>query len=139
MTAFLIVCIFLFLLSIFSNAVFILNNYTEVKLGAVLGLLVFSGMVVWALTLLLQFHAAIAQFGFGTSLINWESWVQIPLAVLIQWWYNFNMENVFDQDLAPEDMRATIVEEIIEQPVTDNVSAEDFTVADESDIDWSTL
>lgn len=52
MTAFLIVCIFLFLLSIFSNAVFILNNYTEVKLGAVLGLLVFSGMVVWALNLL---------------------------------------------------------------------------------------
>lgn len=49
------------------------------------------------------------------------------------------MENIFDQDLAPEDMRATIVEEIIEQPVTDNVSAEDFTVADESDIDWSTL
>lgn len=49
------------------------------------------------------------------------------------------MENVFDQDATPEDVRVNIIEEITEQPAIEQVSAEDFTVADESDIDWSTL
>lgn len=49
------------------------------------------------------------------------------------------MENVFDQDMASEDVRANIVEEITEQPLDSNLSAEDFTVADESHIDWSRL
>jgi hypothetical protein len=52
MTAFLIVTIALFLVSIISNTVFILNNYTDSKSGAILGLVIFSGMIVWALTLL---------------------------------------------------------------------------------------
>lgn len=49
------------------------------------------------------------------------------------------MENVFDQDIASEEVINNIVEEITEQQVVEDVSAEDFTVADESDIDWSIL
>ena len=52
MTAFLIVCIVLFFISIVSNTVYVLNNYTENKAGAVLGLIVFSGMIAWAFSLL---------------------------------------------------------------------------------------
>lgn len=49
------------------------------------------------------------------------------------------MENVFDQDMSSDDIKNNIIEEITEQPMVEEVSAEDFTVADESDIDWSTL
>lgn len=49
------------------------------------------------------------------------------------------MENVFDQDASSEDVRNSIVEEITEQAVVESLSAEDYTVADESDIDWSVL
>lgn len=49
------------------------------------------------------------------------------------------MENVFDQDTSNEDVKNTIVEEITEQSATDGISPEDFTVADESDIEWSNL
>lgn len=49
------------------------------------------------------------------------------------------MENVFDQDISNEDIKNTIIEEITEQPSTDGISPEDFTVADESDIEWSKL
>jgi hypothetical protein len=48
------------------------------------------------------------------------------------------MDNILDQDVSPEDTRATIVEQITETPATE-ITAEDLTVADESGIDWSTL
>ena len=52
MTAFLIVSIVLFLISLLSNAAYIINAHTELKGGSILGLIVFSGMIVWALSLL---------------------------------------------------------------------------------------
>jgi len=52
MTAFIIVCIALFIISIVSNGLFILNNNTEFKAGALIGIIVFSGMTAWALSLL---------------------------------------------------------------------------------------
>ena len=53
MTAFLIICMILFLISIISNTAYILNNYTDHKLGSVIGLVIFTGMFVWALSILI--------------------------------------------------------------------------------------
>jgi hypothetical protein len=52
MTAFLIASIVLFFISLLSNIVYVLNNYTELKGGSVIGIVVFSGMIAWALSLL---------------------------------------------------------------------------------------
>ena len=49
------------------------------------------------------------------------------------------MENVFDQDVDSSEIKNKIIEEITEQPVVESLSAEDYTVADESEIDWSRL
>ena len=49
------------------------------------------------------------------------------------------MENVLDQESSTDEVKNKIIEEITEQPVAEDLTAEDFTVADESDIDWSTL
>lgn len=54
-------------------------------------------------------------------------------------WYNLIMENVFDQDADSSDIKNKIIEEITEQAVVESLSAEDYTVADESEIDWSKL
>ena len=54
-------------------------------------------------------------------------------------WYNFIMENVFDQDA----IVAAVVEEIVQKVTSDEVveilTEEDYATADESDIDWATL
>lgn len=52
MTAFLIASIVLFFISLLSNVVYVLNNYTDLKGGAIVGIVIFSGMIVWALSLL---------------------------------------------------------------------------------------
>ena len=52
MTAFLITSIVLFFISLLSNVVYVLNNHTDLKGGSIIGIAVFSGMIVWALSLL---------------------------------------------------------------------------------------
>jgi hypothetical protein len=52
MTAFIITSIAIFFVSIVSNIIFILNNYTESKFGAVIGLILFTSMMIWGFTLL---------------------------------------------------------------------------------------
>jgi hypothetical protein len=49
------------------------------------------------------------------------------------------MENLFDQEASTDEIRNKIIEDITEQAVAEDISPEDFTVADESDIDWSKL
>lgn len=49
------------------------------------------------------------------------------------------MENVFDQDADSSEIKNKIIEEITEQAVVESLSAEDYTVVDESEIDWSKL
>jgi hypothetical protein len=49
------------------------------------------------------------------------------------------MENVFDQEADSTEIKNKIVEQITEQAVVESLSAEDYTVVDESEIDWSKL
>jgi hypothetical protein len=49
------------------------------------------------------------------------------------------MENLFDQEASTDEIRNKIIESITEEPVVENLQPEDFTVVDESDIDWSKL
>ena len=51
MTAFLITCIFIFVLSLTSNIVFILTS-EESRGGAVFGMIAFTAMTAWAIFLL---------------------------------------------------------------------------------------
>ena len=49
------------------------------------------------------------------------------------------MENVFDQeDVAPE-VAKEIVEEITSEETADVLTEEDYTKADESEVDWAAL
>jgi hypothetical protein len=52
MTAFIIVTLILFLFSLLSNIVFVLNENTTFKSGSVFGLIVFTSMIVWGISLL---------------------------------------------------------------------------------------
>jgi len=53
MTAFIIVTIILFLLSLSSNIVYVLSGEAPNKLGSVSGIIIFSSMIAWATFLLL--------------------------------------------------------------------------------------
>ena len=52
MTAFIVITLVLFLLAMITNTIFILNENTQNKGGAVLGLMVFTAMSVWGMFLL---------------------------------------------------------------------------------------
>jgi hypothetical protein len=54
MTAFIISSLVLFFLSLVSNILFVLNENTTFKGGAVVGLIIFTSMLVWGSLLLFQ-------------------------------------------------------------------------------------
>ena len=54
MTAFIIISMILFFLSMVSNVLFILNENTSFKGGAIFGLIVFTFMFAWGSFILLQ-------------------------------------------------------------------------------------
>lgn len=141
MTAFLIVSVVLFLLSILSNIIFVLNENVTAKGGAVLGVIVFTGMIVWALTLLFQFQAPWLAGGQKVSYKHLRVGSNSQTAYLYEW-YNFYMENLFDQEPASRQEVDAVVEAIIENTepvVVDDVDPKDYTVGDEDGIDWSKL
>jgi hypothetical protein len=51
MTAFIIVCIALFSLSLISNVIFILTS-EDTRAGGVIGMIAFTAMIVWGIALL---------------------------------------------------------------------------------------
>jgi hypothetical protein len=51
MTPFIIVCLAIFLLSLISNIVFILTS-EETRAGGIVGMIVFTAMIVWGIALL---------------------------------------------------------------------------------------
>ena len=53
MTAFIITTIVIFMFSALSNLLYIVNQNTDFKIGAAIGLMLFTGMIAWAFTLLL--------------------------------------------------------------------------------------
>jgi len=52
MMAFIIVSLVLFFFSLISNAIFVLNENTTFKSGSVVGLVIFTSMIVWGISLL---------------------------------------------------------------------------------------
>jgi hypothetical protein len=56
-----------------------------------------------------------------------------------QWWYNFVMENVFDQEIVDPEIAKEIIENITSKETVDVLTEEDYTKADESEVDWSVL
>lgn len=54
MTAFIIISIILFFISIISNIIYILNPDNIFKGGAIFGLICFTSMIIWAIFLLIQ-------------------------------------------------------------------------------------
>jgi hypothetical protein len=56
-----------------------------------------------------------------------------------QWWYNFVMENVFDQEIVAPEVAKEIVEEITSEETVNVLTEEDYTKADESEVDWAVL
>jgi hypothetical protein len=56
-----------------------------------------------------------------------------------QWWYNFIMENVFDQEYVSPEVAKEIVEGITSEQTIDFLAEEDYTKVDESEVDWAAL
>lgn len=54
-------------------------------------------------------------------------------------WYNFVMENVFDQEVVSTEVAKEIIEEITSQETVDVLTEDDYTKVDESEIDWAVL
>ena len=49
------------------------------------------------------------------------------------------MENVLDQEYVDSEVAKEIVEEITSEETVDVVTEEDYTKADESEVDWAAL
>lgn len=56
-----------------------------------------------------------------------------------QWWYNFIMENVFDQEIVSPEVAKEIIEGITSQETVDILTENDYTKVDESEVDWTVL
>ena len=49
------------------------------------------------------------------------------------------MENVFDQEIVAPEVAKEIVEEITSEETVNVLTEEDYTKADESEVDWAVL
>ena len=56
-----------------------------------------------------------------------------------QWWYNFIMENVFDQEIVSPEVAKEIIEGITSQETVDILTENDYTKVDQSEVDWTVL
>lgn len=54
MTWFLICCIAVFILSLVSNVLFLLSPMNNLKGGSILGIIVFTALTVWAISLIIS-------------------------------------------------------------------------------------